>query len=241
MQPERPGHDPPATTAVRWPHAWRIIASRFPPIALFERVSADPAVQNALIALEAATNPRVRNEIGNISLVPAEKRVFGNNASWVMAPFTHVNVTGSRFSDGSFGVYYAADQMLTAIRETAFHFAKFATQSKDPPRREDMRVLLGAVDSQFESVDSLSERARREILDPNSYSESRRFALARRCIECNGVSYPSVRHNGGRCIAAFWPNAVGIPIQERHLKYEFDGTRVTRYFDFKTEQWAVLD
>jgi hypothetical protein len=100
-------------TRVRWREAWRIIASRYPPIALFERLSDNPAVWDVLTELEQATNPRLRDEAGEIALVPPERRVTGPNASWVMAPFTHVNRNGSRFSDGSYGVYYAARTLLT--------------------------------------------------------------------------------------------------------------------------------
>jgi hypothetical protein len=46
-----------------------------------------------------------------------------------MAPFTHINVLGSRFSDGTYGVYYAAARLDTAIRETIHHFSKFASDS----------------------------------------------------------------------------------------------------------------
>ena len=239
MQPEPPGHNL-ATRLITWPQAWRIIASRFPPIDVFERVSANPAVWDALIELEAATNPRVRNDIGDISLVPPDRRVSGNNASWVMAPFTHVNPLGSRFSDGSYGVYYAARDLQTAIKETAYHFARFARDSNDPPRREDMRVLLGSIDHTFHDIKSAAPDIRAAILDPNSYAASQPFAARHRANHCDGFSYPSVRHAGGRCIAAFWPDTVGIPVQERHLKYEWDGERVARYFDFKLEVWTSL-
>src|SRR5216684_8774963 len=144
-----------ATTPVDWRHAWRIIASRYPPIDLFERVSANPAVWDALIELEAATNPRLREEAGEISLVPPERRIGGPNASWVMAPFTHLNPRGSRFSDGTWGVYYAASRIETAIAETVYHFARFASDASDPPRREDMRVLVGPVRSTLHDVDTL--------------------------------------------------------------------------------------
>src|SRR6516162_8514382 len=82
---------------VEWQQTWRIIASRYPPINLFERVSPNPAVWEALIELEQLTNPRLRDEVGQINLVPPERRVTGTNASWVMAPFTHINVLGTRF------------------------------------------------------------------------------------------------------------------------------------------------
>ena len=144
------------TTQARWPKAWRIIASRFPPIDLFERVSDNPAMSEVLADLEQATNPRVRDEIGEIALVPPNRRVAGPGASWVMAPFTHVNPKGSRFSNGSYGVYYAAYALETALRETIYHFEKFARDARDPPRREDMRVLVGRVFNTFDDVNSLS-------------------------------------------------------------------------------------
>lgn len=225
---------------VTWPQTWRIIASRYPPINLFERLSADPRVWEALIALEQRTNPRVRDEIGEIRLVPPERRVAGPNASWVMAPFTHVNVRGSRFSDGSYGVYYAARELITAIRETAHHFARFAADSNDPPRRETMRVLRGTVDHLLDDVASVEASARSAILDKDSYAVSQPFGAARRANDSDGLVYPSVRHEEGQCIAAFWPNVVGIPVQERHLQYEWDGTRVRRYFDFELQVWGDL-
>ena len=118
---------------VEWPQAWRVIASRYPVIDLFERVSPDPAVWDVLIELEQLTNPRVRDEVGAISLVPSARRVRGPNASWVMAAFTHLNPKGSRFSDGSYGVYYAADRLRTAIKETACRFsASRGTRTTQP-------------------------------------------------------------------------------------------------------------
>lgn len=239
MPRERPGPDLP-TRHVVWPKAWRIIASRYPPIDLFERVSDNPEVWDALIALEQATNPRVRDDVGEISLVPPDKRIAGPNASWVMAPFTHINKRGSRFSNGSFGVYYAAEKLDTAIAETVYHFSKLAADSRDPPRREDMRVLVGSIGHIFEDVDVLDDTVKKDLLDPNSYAKSQSFAVARRDAGSDGLVYPSVRHRGGQCIAAFWPNVVGIPVQERHLKYEWNGNKVSRYFDFSLDAWIPL-
>jgi hypothetical protein len=146
---------------LKWPRAWRVIGTRYPPIDLFERVSQNPAVWEALIEAEQLTNPRIRDEIGEIALVPPERRVSGPNATWVMAPFTHINPNGSRFSDGSYGVYYAAAALETAISETAYHFARIAEDSEDPPRREPMRVLLGAAACTLHDVTSLPDGERR--------------------------------------------------------------------------------
>jgi hypothetical protein len=215
MPPAPPGPEPPHRR-VRWQSATRIIAARFPPIDLFERVSPDPSVRDALIEAEQKVNPRLRDEIGEIRLVPPEDRVSGPGAGYVMASFTHLNPKGSRFSDGAYGVYYAAREIGTAIRETAFHFARFAADSEDGPRYEDMRVLAGRID------------------------RSRPFAAALRDQGSNGHAYPSVRNPGGQCVAAFRPNAVGLPVQTNHLNYHWDGTRVVRYFDYAAEEWIPL-
>jgi hypothetical protein len=137
-------------------------------------------------------------------------------------------------------IWRAAEALLTAIKETVYHFARFATDSHDPPRREDMRVLLGSVDCTLCELDTLSADDQRLVLDKASYKASQPFGANRRESGSDGISYPSVRHEGGRCLGAFWPNVVGIPIQERHLQYEWDGTRVNRYFDFKGNEWIVL-
>jgi len=236
----RPGPDAPRLTYLRWEQAWRIIASRYPPIDLFERVSDDPAVWDVLMELEQLTNPRVRDAVGTIRLVPPPRRVSGPNASWAMAPFTHINPKGSRFSDGTFGVYYAANRLETAIHETVHHFARFARDSGDPPRREDMRVLVGTVDHLFHDVATLPVGERARVLDPDSYGVSRALAHWLRDAGSDGITYPSVRDPDGTCVAAFWPDVVDIPRQERHLKYEWDGRRVSRYFDYGSDQWVTL-
>jgi hypothetical protein len=240
MLPVPPGLEL-AESKVEWTQAWRIIASRFPPIHLFERVSSNPAVWDALIELEEITNPRVRDQVGQIRLVPPERRVSGVNASWVMASFTHVNPKGSRFSDGTYGVYYAADSLETAIAETIHHFVAFARDANDPARREDMRVLVGGISNTFHDVGTLLPAEHRiAVLDPSDYHAGQALARSLREQHSNGLVYPSVRHRSGHCIAAFWPDVVGIPRQERHLQYEWNGETVTRYFDYSLSEWFPI-
>lgn len=221
-----------------WPQAWRIIASRHPPIDLFERVAlGESAISDALIAVEQLTNPRLRDEIGEIALVPPERRVSGPGATYVMAPFTHINPRGSRFADGTFGAYYAAANLQTAIAETVYHFENFARDSADPPRSEDMRVLVGAFDAVIEDLSAQPEPLRTQLLDPVSYSASQPWGRALRDQTIDGIFYPSVRRPGGQCVVAFWPDVPAIPVQERHLQYHWDGRLVDRYFDYGEDEW----
>ena len=96
----------PPLRRVRWSRTYRIIPSRYPPVQLFERIG-DSEDWEALAEVESLTNDRIRQEIGEISLVPQGERVSGAGASWVMAPFTHLGHP-TRFSDGTHGVYYCA-------------------------------------------------------------------------------------------------------------------------------------
>ena len=238
-RPALPGPEP-RQRRVRWLQATRIIASRYPPVALFERVSSDPGVWEALIAAEILVNPRIRDEIGEIRLVPPSERVSGPGATYVMAAFTHLNPRGSRFSDGSYGVYYAGREFETALHETAWHFGRIAADSQDGARYEDMRVLVGRIDARLHNIETLSDAARKRLLDPDSYAASQPFGARLRDAGSNGLVYPSVRHRGGRCVAAFRPKAVGLPVQTKHLKYHYDGQRVVRYFDYEEEEWRPL-
>ena len=242
MPPARPGprQRAPKLRRVRWRQAWRIIASRYPPIDVFERASKDPAAQQALIALEQMTNPRLRNEAGQIALVPPGRAVFGAGASYVMASFTHINPRGSRFSDGAYGLYYCAESIDTAIAETVHHFQRFARDSCDPERYEDMRVLVGAVDHEFHDIASVSKQRLASLMDPDSYADSQPFGAVLRAAGGNGIVYPSVRDPQGQCIAVLRPKAVGRPVQGKHLKYHWDGERVARYFDYEESRWVAL-
>jgi RES domain-containing protein len=237
MPPAPPG---PELRPVCWTRATRIIASRYPPVPLFERVSSDPAVWEALIAAEMLVNPRIRDEVGEIRLVPPHERVSGPAASYVLASFTHLNPRGSRFSDGTCGVYYAGRAFETALRETAWHFARIAGDSADGPRREDMRVLVGRIDSRMHDVSTLPPEAQAPLLDPDRYAASQRFGAELREQGSNGIVYPSVRHRGGRCVAALRPRAVGLSVQTRHLQYHYDGVRVVEYFDYERSTWIPL-
>lgn len=218
----------PPVARVRWASAHRIIRSRFPPINLFEDI-ADPADWDALARAEIKTNPRFIESLGRLDLVPAARRVSGPGASYVMAPFTHVSEDSpSRFADGTFGAYYAGDSFDVALAETMHHHGRFmAATAEAAGWSSDFRELVGAVDARLHDLrDGFGE-----CLDPNDYAPSQALARELRDGGSDGVVYPSVRQVGGQCIAAFWPDVVGVPAQGRHLSYHWDGERVDQIQD----------
>ena len=130
---------------IEWKPCWRIIPSRFPPIQLFERVT-DPDDLEAIFELDALTNPRLRDEAGDIELVPPEDRISGPGTTVIMAAFTHLNPHGSRFSDGTYGVFYAANDLDTAIAETKHHRERFLSATAQEHMELDMRVYMVDLD-----------------------------------------------------------------------------------------------
>jgi len=211
---------------VEWKGAVRIIRSAFPPIDLFEDI-ADPADWPLLISAEQKTNPRIMTTIGNLDLVPIERRVGGAGATYLMAPFTHVSTDRpSRFTDGSFGVLYVGDRFETALFETIHHHSRFMARTKEAPGwTSQFREIVVSVKADLHDLRSTAGEAV-AALDPNSYAASLALARALRGAGSDGLAYPSVRHAGGECVALFYPDCASNPVQGRHLDYHWDGARV---------------
>ena len=207
---------------VRWPQTFRIIRSIHPPIDLFEDV-ADPRDWEALASVEAKTNPRVRFEIGDLGKVPAHRRVAGAGASYVMSPFVHCSpLRPGRFTDGTYGIYYAGDSEEVALAETIYHHGRFmAATGEDAGWTSDFRVLVGSVDRDLDDVSAVPG-----VLDPDDYAPSRAEGRRLRAAGSDGLAWNSVRMPGGSCVGAFWPDAVSIPKQGRHYCYHWNGSRV---------------
>lgn len=217
-------------TSIQWRGAVRIIRSIFPPIDLFEDI-ADPADWPLLIAAEQKTNPRLMETIGNLDLVPPERRVAGAGASWLMAPFTHVSPDRpSRFSDGSFGVLYVGDRFEVALLETVHHHARFMLATAQPPGwTSQFREIVLEIDAELHDLRAAGEAA--AALDPADYAQSQQLGGRLRDAASEGVVYPSVRCSGGECAGLFYPDGASQPVQGRHLDYHWNGERVDLYRD----------
>lgn len=211
---------------VAWKSAVRIIRSAYPPIDLFEDI-ADPADWPLLISAEQKTNPRIMVTIGNLDLVPIDRRVGGNGASYLMAPFTHVSIDRpSRFSDGSYGVLYVGDRFETALFETIYHHARFMARTREAPGwTSQFLEIVMSVDADLDDLRT-TPRELAPALDPDSYVASQTLARALRVAGSDGIVYPSIRHVGGECVALFYPDRASNPLQARHLDYHWDGARV---------------
>ncbi len=220
-----------ALTEVRWQPCFRIIPSRLPTIHLFERV-ASAEDWDALYWLESLTNPRLRQELGKIELVPREDRVYGAGSTIIMAPFTHLGPAGSRFAYSTFGVFYAAAQLPTAIAETRYHRENFLRATRQPPIELDMRTYLVDVSAMFHDI--RGQRLRMpQVYDPDTYVSSQLFGRALKLGGANGIVYDSVRDPAGECLAIFRPRLIQNLRQGMHLRYVWDGASINRVYELR--------
>lgn len=230
----------PPLRRVRWAKTFRLIPSRYPAVDLFERV-ADPADWETIAHLEGLTNDRLRHELGDISVVPPAERLTGPGASPIMAAFTHIGFA-SRFSDGSFGVYYASNGFDGALAEVLYHRARFLQRTAEPRTQFDLRTYVGRVDARLHDVRGGFPL----VHDPDSYVHSQSLAKKLRGAGGNGIVFDSARRRTAQNIAIFRPSVLaGAPgkphvTQGAHVRVEWDGAKMSRYIVMGDASWSAL-
>jgi hypothetical protein len=206
--------------------AYRLVNSKFPPIALFDDV-ADADEFEVLYQIQALTNPRLQNEAGRLELIPRAEIPFGiPGCSYATAPFTHVNPSGSRFSDGSFGVLYLAASMETALAEVQHHQDRYwsKVQNLNYERFVFRGLSCTFVDEAMRDAASIAMTD--PVYDPVDYTHSHRFGKAVKDAGCPGLRYNSVRMQGNYCWALMTPRPVSSVIQTAHYEMIWN-TRIT--------------
>lgn len=219
----------PPVRRVRWQQACRIVPTRYPAITLFDRV-ADAGDFDALYALEALSNERVRDELGHIERVPREHRVYGPGSGPIMAAFTHVNTLGSRFSAGEWGVFYAARERATAVAETRHHHARFLAATQQGPLHLPMRLYHVAIDARLHDLRPATAVAA-GVHDPDNYGPARALGARLHAEGAAGVVYRSVRQRGGQCAGLFRPLGASRCLHAAYLLYAWDGTQFTDVYE----------
>ncbi len=206
--------------------AYRLIPSKYPPKSLFDDVANHDEFE-ILFAIQELTNPRIRNELGNLNRVPAQERPYGiRGCNYALGPFVHLNPAGSRFSNGSFGVYYAAEDVQTAIAETRHHqqnyFSGVVGLKFD---RLSMRCLKTQFTTSLRDIrgDLFKDN---ECYSKDNYSAGQLFGANIKSNGDAGIVYSSVRLENRTCYALFSPSVIKDVIQTTHYEYIWDGEKI---------------
>lgn len=205
-----------------WNPSFRVISSRYPTVSVYDRIASASEFETVL-ALEALTNPRVREEAGDFRKIRAEDAAIGPGSTPIMASFAYSGP--SRFCDGSYGVYYGAREELTAIAESRYWTEHFLRATSEPSIDVDKRLYTARIRGSF---DDLRERSMRSaVYSKDDYSRS--HAYARELYERNkvdGIVYRSVRRDEGECICAFRPRVISSARMSAYLQFRWDGNAI---------------
>ncbi|WP_105421229.1 RES family NAD+ phosphorylase [Neorhizobium sp. T25_27] len=169
-----------------------------------------------LAEIEGMTSARLTAERGlNLHLDRRElawKRrkhdlqVYGN--THINAAFTYTRKGGNRFNDENRGAWYCSWDTMTSIAEVAFH--KTRELRFIGLFEETARYVELLADFIGEYPDITGERGH-PALDPDpaiGYPRGQALAERLRRDGHDGLIYPSVRHDEGRCLVAFEPTAI---------------------------------
>jgi hypothetical protein len=212
-----------------WRSCWYLVPVRFPPIDLFARI-APAADWPALAMLESQTDPQIRQERGELALMPAEERIAGPGAAVIMGPFTHLNPAGSRFSDGSFGVLHAARRIETAMAEARHARELFLSQAAAPPMEITLEAHVLDLEGRLHDLRGRGAELD-DVFDPVDERAGQSLAATLRRAGSNGIVYDSPHHAGGQCIAGFRPRIFSGARAERRLCFVWDGSRIREIYE----------
>lgn len=212
--------------AVNWRPSYRIIYEHPPDREIFAAV-ADEGDIDALLELERMTSARALRENEPEGLLRELDAVTGTGKNFVAAAFSYFKPGGSRFSDGSWGVYYCAEKLRTAVKETVFHTSEFLKRTQEPPCRLSMFVIMANLRGELFDLRN-HQKTFPQYYRPADYAASQTFGREVMNEKGNGIAYSSVRDpDGGSCAAVFRPRVLSHARRERRLLYEWDGKTIS--------------
>ena len=209
-------------TRITWDDAVRIQPWRHAEAEIWAEL-ADEDDLPGLLTILRMTEPEMFGQLGAVERLDGLEWMRGEGAGWAMPAFTWGGP--GRFNDASFGCFYAARELETAVAETVHHQEEFLRSTEEPSLELRMRVLRA--DLRVDSVVRLGDAPDPpELYHPDDYATSRAFGAAVRAAGLPGIAYRSVRREGGRCVALYQPSGVVRCVPAEALAYLWDGERI---------------
>ncbi|MEO5819329.1 MAG: RES family NAD+ phosphorylase [Vicinamibacteraceae bacterium] len=215
----------PSTSPIDQRDTHRLVPSRYSPRgeSVLVRIadSGDDAHLASIFELEGATNDRLVAERGLLPGIGLDELVAAVPlASVINAAFCHAHPLGSRFGGADRGAWYGGFEIETSHAEVAFHKATELAEIGWP----DESITYDDYQADFAGdFPDLRDGSWASCLSPTSYAASQ--TLAARLLEAGapGVVYPSVRRDGGTCLACFRPALVGRVRRTGTWRFTWEG------------------
>ena len=150
----------------------------------------------------------------------------GYGWTYVNAAFCYTRTNGNRFNGPDRGAWYAAwgdNGIQTAQQEVAWHLTQELHATGIYKNITSYRELNASFATRFHDLTSLDIA---DILNPDpiiGHKAGQALAGLLFAELSNGILYPSVRHKGGKCLAAFRPHLVQNITQGDTWVFEWDG------------------
>lgn len=208
-----------------FPRTIRLVASARLREAVLAPLADDLAELDLLAEIEAATSGRLIAEERGLGALGPDELVHGvPHARFINASFAYAKPREPmRFSPANRGAWYAALALETCIAEVGHHLTRALADAGDFNAVVEYGEMLASMAGVF--ID-LRERSDHPALDPDparGYPAGNAVAAQGRAEGHNGIIYPSVRHAGGTCIAALWPNVVQSVAQGAMVRLTWSG------------------
>ncbi|RYD94712.1 MAG: RES domain-containing protein [Sphingomonadales bacterium] len=193
-----------------FPRTVRLVASARLRAAVLAPLADSDADLALLAEIEGNTSGRQIAESRGLGNLPAEELVHGvPHARFINASFAYAKPRQPlRFNPAERGAWYAALAVETCIAEVGHHLTLALADAGDFNATVDYAEMLASMAGLFVDV---RPAAGHPCLDPDpasGYPPGNALAAAARAAGHNGIIYPSVRHPGGTCVVALWPNVV---------------------------------
>lgn len=187
---------------------------------------ADEADLAALAEIEGATSGRLVAEARGLGGLSPHELVHGvPHTAHINAAFAYARPRAlNRFNGPDRGAWYAALDVETCLAEVAFHLTRFLADTGVFEAVVDYAELFASFAGEFLDLRRAPDHP---ALDPDpdrGYPEGNRLADAAFARGLNGILYPSVRHQGGTCIAALVPHAVQSVAQGEMWRLTWTGS-----------------
>lgn len=189
---------------------------------LFDDLTDDPAHWALAQKVEDEVKPPPYRSHNPIIDRPFEDAQWFSAITW---PFKHWR--SSRFSDGSYGVWYGSESVETTVYESAYHWYRGLLSDAGYEREAvvaERKVYWVACAAAL--LDFRKAAGHADLLHPSDYTLTQSVGARIHREGHPGLLIESVRRPGGENLAIFNPGVLSNPRHTCQLTYRLEGNRI---------------